>query len=235
MREAVIESLLVAHYSPRAQIAGTFHVSTHNIYAWVERTDPISNDACDGEESAEKIRLFLRNNPSPYQVAKRPIAERQLLVVAERSRIGDWEGDTARGGNRKSALVVHTERKSGFVAASALPRASAHAVHATAVRHSKALPVSTITYDNGSEFALHRMIENDPTPKCSLHDPVIPRPWHMREHDWTLREFFPKAHGSISYETAMLRGLAQSQPPAAQTPTLWQTPCQCSVTVAPKL
>ena len=40
MREAVIESLLVAHYSPE-QIAGTFHVSTHTtIYAWVERTRP---------------------------------------------------------------------------------------------------------------------------------------------------------------------------------------------------
>ena len=171
-------------------------------------------------KAPQKIRLCL-SNPSPYQVAKRPIAERPL-VVAERSRIGDWEGDTARGGDRKSALVVHTERKSGFVAASALPRASADAVHATAVSTFKALPVSTITYDNGSEFALHRMIENDTNAEVFFARPGHPEDRGTCENTiGLLREFFPKRH-TVRYHTRQrcCEGRLESQPPAAQTPLL---------------
>ena len=159
MREAMIGALLEAHYSPE-QIAGAFGVSTHTtIYAWIERSRP------DLKRYLRRRGRKRRNYgeariPSRFQAAKRPLAERPK-IVEQRSRIGDWEGDTARGGDRKSALVVHAERRSGFVAASALARATADTVHKVTRMTLARIPVETITYDNGSEFALHRMIERD--------------------------------------------------------------------------
>ena len=224
MREAVIEALLVAHHSPE-QIAGTFHISTHTtIYAWVERTRP-DLKRCLRRRGKRRRKYGDARNPSPYQVAKRPIAERPL-VVAERSRIGDWEGDTARGGDRKSALVVHTERKSGFVAASALSRASADAVHATAVSTFKALPVSTITYDNGSEFALHRMIENDTNAEVFFARPGHPEDRGTCENTiGLLREFFPKGTRFDIIRDSDVARAVWNLNHRPRKRLSWQTPC----------
>lgn len=224
MREAVVVALLAAHYSPE-QIAGAFHISTHTtIYTWIKRSRP-DLKRCLRRRGKRRRKYGDARNPSPYQVAKRPIAERPS-IVAERSRIGDWEGDTARGGDRKSALVVHTERKSGFVAASALSRASADAVHATAVNTFKALPVSTVTYDNGSEFALHRMIENDINAEV-----FFARPGHPEERGTCentiglLREFFPKGTRFDTMRDSVVAKAVWNLNHRPRKRLSWQTPC----------
>jgi IS30 family transposase len=156
---------------------------------------------------------------------KTPVAERPL-IVAQRSRVGDWEGDTARGGDKKSVLVVHTERKSGFVTARPLARATADAVHATAVSTFKGLPVSTITYDNGSEFALHQMIEND------LSAPVyFARPGHPEERGTCentiglLREFFPKGTRFDIIQSSVVAKAVWNLNHRPRKRHSWQTPC----------
>lgn len=225
MREAMIAAFLMAHYSPE-QIAGTFGISTHTtIYAWIERSRP-------------DLKRYLRRRgrkrrkygdariPSRFQAAKRPIAERPT-IVEQRRRIGDWEGDTARGGDRKSALVVHAERRSGFVAASALPRATADAVHETVRRMLKHMPVETITYDNGSEFALHKMIEND------LHARVyFARPGHPEERGTCentiglLREFFPKGTRFDTLHNSAVAKAVRNLNHRPRKRLSWKTPCQ---------
>lgn len=224
MREAVVAALLVAHYSPE-QIAGAFHISTHTtIYAWIERSRP-DLKRCLRRRGKRRRKYGDARNPSPYQVAKRPIAERPL-VVAERSRIGDWEGDTARGGDRKSALVVHTERKSGFVAVSALSRASADAVHATAVDTFKAFPVSTVTYDNGSEFALHRMIENDINAEVFFARPGHPEDRGTCENTiGLLREFFPKGTRFDTMRDSVVAKAVWNLNHRPRKRLSWKTPC----------
>lgn len=225
MREAMIEALLAAHCSPE-QIAGAFGISTHTtIYAWIERSRP-------------DLKRYLRRRgrkrrkygdariPSRYQAAKRPLAERPN-IVAQRRRIGDWEGDTAKGGDRKSALVVHAERRSGFVAASALSRATADAVHETTRRMLMHMPVRTITYDNGSEFALHKMIERD------LHARVyFARPGHPQERGTCentiglLREFFPKGtHFDTLHNSAVAKAVHNLNHRPRKRLS-WKTPCQ---------
>lgn len=81
-------------------------------------------------------------------------------VVDEKSRFGDWEIDTIIGKNRKGAIVVIVERKSGFFLMKKLKGKDALALAKAVLRllapfKSK---VFTITSDNGLEFAEHEIM-----------------------------------------------------------------------------
>ncbi len=54
-------------------------------------------------------------------------------VVDDRSRVGDWEGDTVIGKNHKGALVTLVERKSLYAIIEAVERRTAAAVHGAIV------------------------------------------------------------------------------------------------------
>lgn len=225
MREAMIEALLAAHHSPE-QIAGAFGISTHTtIYAWIERSRPDLKRYLRRRGNRRR-RYGTARIPSRFQAAKRPLAERPK-IVEQRSRIGDWEGDTARGGDRTSALVVHTERRSGFVAAAALSRATADAVHEAARATLARVPVETITYDNGSEFALHKMIERDLRARV-----YFARPGHPEERGTCentiglLREFFPKGARFDTLRTSAVARAVRNLNHRPRKRLSWKTPCQ---------
>lgn len=89
----------------------------------------------------------------------RCIAQRPALVDA-RQRVGDWEGDTIVG-KGTARVVTLVERKTGLVrlrrvasgAAEPTMRAILHALYPIGRR------VHTLTWDNGSEFAEHDLID----------------------------------------------------------------------------
>ncbi len=90
--------------------------------------------------------------PHRIDITERP------AVVATKSRLGDWEGDTLVGARHQGRLLTHVERKSLFTIISKLSRPMAQATHRATVHRLKPLGqhVHTITYDNGKEFAGHR-------------------------------------------------------------------------------
>lgn len=187
---ALVEALLRRTLSPE-QIAGAGREISHtSIYAWIRRTRPDLR-SCLRRRGKKRRRYGTARILSRYQAAKRPIAERPA-IVAERSRIGDWEGDTARG-VKASALLVYAERKSRFVTAEPLIRATADAVHVTTVGMLASFPAHTITDDNGSEFALHQMVERDLGVQVYFARPGHPEERGTEENTiGLLREFFPK-------------------------------------------
>jgi len=151
-----VERLLRRTLSPE-QVAHASREASHpTIYAWIRRSRPDLR-ACLRRRGKKRRRYGTRGTPSRYQAAKRPLAERPE-IVAERTRIGDWEGDTARG-REKSALLVYAERRSRYLVGRTLPRATADAVQQETIRLLAPYPRHTITDDNGSEFALHRLVE----------------------------------------------------------------------------
>lgn len=89
----------------------------------------------------------------------RRIAQRPLLVDA-RQRVGDWEGDTIIG-KGAARIVTLVERKTGLVrlrrvasgGAEPTMQAILHALYPIGRR------VHTLTWDNGSEFAEHALID----------------------------------------------------------------------------
>lgn len=117
-------------------------------------------------------------------------------IVETRERIGDWEGDSFRGTERKQGILVHTERRSGYTYGDKLvPATSAAAAEKTIMRFKK-LPYSkryTITYDNGPECWVWEAIERQMRTKVYYANPY--HSWERGTNENTiglLRQFFPK-------------------------------------------
>ena len=91
------------------------------------------------------------------QIKERVSIEARPTVVDERVRIGDWEADTVIGRPGGAVLVTLVERKSRFTLAGLAPNKTSAAVKQVIIELLKSVqvPVHTITYDNGKEFAGH--------------------------------------------------------------------------------
>lgn len=121
--------------------------------------------------------------------------DQRPAIVGEKSRIGDWEGDTIQGAGHQSALLSHVERTSKFTRLHKLHAATAPSTTAAAVQDLRVDKdkVLTITYDNGKEFAGHARITE------LLNAPVFfAKPYHawergLNEHtNGLVRQYFPK-------------------------------------------
>ena len=127
--------------------------------------------------------------PGRIDIDQRP------AIVNEKSRIGDWEGDTIAGSNHQSALLTHVERHSKLTRLHKLFAATAPNTTAATVQDLRTDKdkVLTITYDNGKEFAGHKRIAE------LLNAAVFfAKPYHawergLNEHtNGLVRQYFPK-------------------------------------------
>ena len=117
-------------------------------------------------------------------------------IVDQKTRIGDWEGDTVIGKNHRGGLVTLAERKSRYVLAGHIR--SKHADGVTAVTTRLLTPYKdrchTITFDNGKEFAEHERIAAEL--QTSIY---FAHPYHSWERglnensNGLLRQYFPRA------------------------------------------
>lgn len=119
------------------------------------------------------------------------------LIVDERLRLGDWEGDTVCGAKNKSCLVTQVDRRSKLLVAAISPNHTKEAVRKATKRAFELLelpiPIRTITLDNGSEFADFKGIEEDLGTTIYFADPHSPWQRGLNEHtNDMLRFFFPK-------------------------------------------
>ena len=79
--------------------------------------------------------------------------------ICNRTRIGDWEGDTVYGGIGKGLLVSLVDRKSRYLRIGFLPKRSALDTRLVIEKLLRGLPVKSVSLDNGSEFAEFRQLE----------------------------------------------------------------------------
>ena len=113
--------------------------------------------------------------------------------IKNRSRIGDWEGDTVYGGVGKGLLVTLVDRKSRFLRATLLPKRDASLTKEVIVQTLKGLSVKSVNLDNGSEFADFHNIEKELDTIVYFAEPH--KPWQRGTNENTndmLRFFFPK-------------------------------------------
>jgi transposase, IS30 family len=92
------------------------------------------------------------------QIPNRKTIDERPEVVEERSRIGDWEGDTIIGKNHKGALVTLVDRTSRKLLAMKVPSKEAEVVKNAVISLLKGECVETVTFDNGKEFSFHEEI-----------------------------------------------------------------------------
>ena len=92
--------------------------------------------------------------PERISIDERP------AIVNEKSRLGDWEGDTIIGKGHQGAVVTLVERKSKLTLAMQVNNKTEENVTAAVIALLKPYQslVHTITFDNGKEFTNHQSI-----------------------------------------------------------------------------
>lgn len=191
------EQLLIEHlrqeWSPE-QIEHRLGISSRSsIYRYLERHTVLKRYLRRG--GRRRRRYGTKRIPSRYQANKRSIHDRPLVTT-----IGHWEGDTVLGSERKLRIVTYVDKVSGYLVADKVT-GGADVIHRIAPMQFKDLPCISITYDNGSEFALHRMIERDCHTTVYFADPGKPHQRGTNENtNGLLRQYFPKgsAFGTIT-------------------------------------
>ena len=127
--------------------------------------------------------------PNRVDIEKRP------AVVSRRTRYGDWEADLIQGGSGSGFLLSIYERKSRIGRLHLLPDKSSSETMKGIVTVLHGLKVSSITYDNGLEFARHELVNK--LLECESYFCKPYRSWEkggVENYNGLVRQYFPKGH-----------------------------------------
>lgn len=198
LKKYIIKHLKL-YWSPE-QIAGRLRrenvvICHETIYGYIIRNKKLKKYLrCQKGKYRRRHGTVPREKAREYE-KKRWIGERPD-IINQRQRIGDWEGDTIVGAERTKRILTHVERKTGYLIADILPVVSAEIVAKKTIQNFKKLPKEkrqSITYDNGTEFSAHEIIERKT--KASVY---FANPYHSWERgtnentNGLLRQYFPK-------------------------------------------
>ncbi len=195
-----VRSQIIKYWSPE-QIAGRMkqtttepkkRVSRSSIERWIKQDKERSHwenylrrrgKRCTKDDSRGHL-------PATVSITGRP------LVVNERSRCGDWEGDTIVSPGKRSGLVSTTDRRSGLLKLNKVKNLKSATVISKMRQQLSHLPKDlrcTMTLDNGKEIAQHARLAK------IIHDGVFfarpGSPWERGTNENTnglVRQFVPK-------------------------------------------
>jgi len=195
-----VELLIKLDWSPeqisgRLKVEEGIRISHEHIYQYIYA------DKRAGGQLYRHLRCQKKRRKRYGSYDRRGVIRNQVsiderpVVVDERSRVGDWEGDTVIGKNHKGALVTLVERKSLYTVIGAVVRKTAEAVHAAIVTGLTPYKdqVHTLTYDNGKELAEHEQIAEELGAEIYFAHPYSS--WERGVNENTnglLRQYFPK-------------------------------------------
>ena len=180
--------------SNRLRVEGQPYVSAESIYNFIQE------DRKNGGELWRHLRQSRRRRqrrfPSEDRRGKikdaRPIDKRGRKAN-KRKRLGHWERDTMIGGDRKSGVLVITDRKSRFNKLRKLNRRLAKRVTKETADALKGLPLRSVTNDRGSEFSDHKACEKKIKVKIYFCDPYSSYQRGTNENRiGILRQYLPK-------------------------------------------
>lgn len=196
-----VEALLRLFLSPeqvsgRLRLEKAIGISTESIYQRAYRDKARGGDLVSYLR-CQKVRRkrYASGQERRGVLANRIGIEQRPAVVEQRSRIGDWEGDTVIGGNHKGVLLTLVERKSRYTLACQLnSRHSAGVTQAViALLRPHRRRCCTLTFDNGKEFAEHAFIAQCLRARVYFAHPYCSWERGLNEnHNGLLRQYFPK-------------------------------------------
>jgi len=201
LRSYILKKLKL-YWSPE-QIAGRLRLNKgktvichETIYHFVYRQAP-------------ELIIYLRHQKNKYrkrhgskkrmrrarEMNKKRIDQRPVIVEL-RKRIGDWEGDTIVGKEKVTGILTYVDRRSGYLLADKLKRTHAEYVRKITVDRFNSILIRqkhTITYDNGTSFSEHDLIEKQTGMSVYFAYPY--HSWERGTNENTnglLRQFYPK-------------------------------------------
>ena len=197
-----VEEKLKLYWSPQ-QIAGRlemefgFAILCHEtIYQYIYKQHPELKKYLRCRKGKYRRRAGTEARLKRLEESKKTRIDQRPLIVEQRARLGDWEGDTILGKEKVIKILTHVERRSGLLLADKLNKSSAENVKIKTIQRFKNIPQQkkhTITYDNGTEFSEYEL-----TGRHTGLDIYFAYPYHSWERgsnenaNGLLRQFFPK-------------------------------------------
>jgi len=203
LEKYIIKKLTKKFWSPE-QIAGRLKKKNSNqtivchetIYQYIYNIRPDLKKYLRCQKGKYRRKRGTRAKEKRREETKKRRIDKRPEIVERRVRIGDWEGDTIIDNSRKQAILTHVERKSGYLEGDKLNQKLAVNVKEKTIKRFKSIPEKkryTITYDNGTEFSDHELIEQDTDITIYFAYPY--HSWERGTNENTnglLRQFFPK-------------------------------------------
>ena len=200
-----IRKRLAVRDSPE-QIAGRLKaerslttICHETIYQWIFTEQPKLKTQLRriGRKGKYRRRRGTKQREKARELAKIKRIDTRPPVVAERSRIGDWEGDTVVGKDTSDRFVTNVERVSGYGLMDLVLSATSEKIRVVLQKRFQSVSKEkrhTYTYDNGKEIGQE---DGDLEKKIGM---VVYRayPYHSWErgtnenYNGLVRDFFPK-------------------------------------------
>ena len=201
LREYIVAKLK-SYWSPE-QISGRlklefgFAVIVHEtIYQYIYKVKPDLKQYLRCKKGKYRLRHGSDMRQKQREEGKKKRIDSRPEIIERRERIGDFEGDTVVGLEKRIKILTHVERKSGLLLADKTVENTAVEVEQKTTKRFMNIPRNkkhTITYDNGSEFSTYEYIQRN-----TKMDVYFAYPYHAWERgtnentNGLLRQFFPK-------------------------------------------
>jgi len=197
----LIEAKIVMEWSPE-QISGWLKTHQGIAISHERIYQHIWTDKCHGGTLYKHLRQSNKKRKKQYgskdkrgQIRNRVSIDERPAIVAEKTRIGDWEIDTVIGQNHQGALVTIVDRVSKFTLIKKVASKHAEIVSEAIILLLQPYldKTLTITADNGKEFAGHETIKEQ-----LKADVYFAHPYHSWERglnentNGLIRQYFTK-------------------------------------------
>lgn len=195
-------TLLKEHLSPE-QISGSLarkgkHVDSSTIYRYINERAPHLKQYLRSQKGKYRRRRGTKIKEKERELKKKRRVDERPAVVERRGRIGDWEGDTMLGKDKRVRIVTYVDRRTGYLIAFLLPKTNAELLAKLTIKKFSSLPTKkrrTITFDNGTEFSDWERIEEKTGMIIYFAFPY--HSWERGTNENTnglLRQYFPKGY-----------------------------------------
>jgi IS30 family transposase len=195
-----VTRLLKKHFSPE-QIAGTLRLTgktlvASTIYRYLDERAPHLKQYLRSSKGKYRRKHGTKKREKVREEAKKRRIDERPAIVERRSRLGDWEGDTMLGRDKRVRIVTFVDRKSGYLIAFLLPKMRAELLASLAIAQFHRIPREkrrTLTLDNGTEFSDWERIEEQIGMTVYFAYPY--HAWERGSNENTnglLRQYFPK-------------------------------------------
>lgn len=223
----VVKHWLEKHWSPE-QISGTLkkmypdndsmHLCAETIYQaiYIHAKGALKLDLKQALRRGRAVR-----KPRTSSDERKPRFREPMVMIHDRPASADdraipghWEGDLILGAGNKSAIGTLVERTTRFTILLHLPdRHDSNAVQEAIIKKMRDFPAvlrNSLTWDQGSEMALHSHITTALDMQVYFCDPHSP--WQRGSNENTnglLRQYFPKGTDLSVYSEAYLDAVAE--------------------------
>jgi IS30 family transposase len=203
-----VYSHLKLHWSPQ-QISNalkqfypfdsTMQISHESIYfhIYLQPKKEVEKLLISQLRQKRKYRGNVRRGADKRTTIKDPIRiDERPAEVLTREIPGHWEGDLILGKNRESAIGTLVERTTRFLIMVPLKKKDATAVRKAFEKAFSNIPKHlklSLTYDNGTEMAQHKLFTKNAKVKVYFAHPYSP--WERPTNENTnglIRDYFPK-------------------------------------------